>query len=307
MTRKKEMSVRLSIIIVSYNTCDLLKASVASIQSCLPADYSYEIHVVDNSSKDGSAEWLKERFHNGTNRFAYCLSQNLGFAAANMVAVSQSGGRNLLFLNSDAFLTDDSLPKAVEYLESNRDVFGLGCKLIGEKGTPGISFGRFPTLRLILWEMITFRFGKMRAVVPEGATNLREIDYPCGAFFLVKHDLFRELGGFDERFFMYFEEADLAKRAWVAGYRIVYFPQTTVKHIHGASCEEAARWKQVERFYRSWSQYSRIHHSRFHGTIMKFILAGRLLFRSGAALLAARFESAKSSRREAGTLWQAWV
>jgi GT2 family glycosyltransferase len=253
----------LSIIIVSYNTTDLLKRCLESLKLYLIGKVRFNVMVVDNKSTDGTRAWLPAyQAAHGWVR-TVLLDANVGFACANTIGIRRCSSRNVLLLHSDTYLIDDSLLLAVAYLDDRPEIFGCGCTLPDSNEKRDVSFGFFPTVSLVVREICTNRFNQLRGVVPGENEPVRPIDFPCGAFFLFKRDLFDKLGGLDERFFMYFEETDLAKRAWDKGYTITCFSPTRIVHVRGGSSGPDGN-ALTSIFYRSWKQSIRRFRQKQH-------------------------------------------
>jgi GT2 family glycosyltransferase len=225
----------LSIIIINYNTKKLTLECLESIFIFLGKKISFEVIVVDNDSHDGSQEALRKFGKDKDNVHIVESDTNLGTSKGNNIGIKKALGQQILVLNSDTYLIDDSIIQAVSYLQNKPDVFGCGCTLLNADGSIGISYGRFPELAVVFLETITWRFGRYRAIIPKHPSDIFSIDFPCGAFFLIRRDLLEKIGLLDENLFMYYEETDLAKRAKKAGYDIVHFGQARVVHLQGQS------------------------------------------------------------------------
>lgn len=228
-----------SIIIINHRTKDLTAACLDSLLSNLSG--SYEVIVVDNASGDGSLESLRGEY---ADRVTFIPSEeNLGFSKANNLAAKQAKGENLLFMNSDTLCKEDILPAMKEALSvSGVGLAGPRLLLADGKEQPA-SFGGFPTLFSIVFK----GFGKDSS--KEGP------DWISGAALAIKSDLFHRLGGFDESYFMYFEDIDLCLRAKRLGYSTVIVDMVDVVHLVSGS--PAPRRK--ESYYMSQDVYCRKH------------------------------------------------
>jgi hypothetical protein len=199
------------------------------------------------------------------------LDSNLGFGKANNEGLKIANGKNVLFLNSDTYFIDSSIIQLIEWLDRKEDAFGCGCLLLNPDLSNGVSYGMFPELLTVAMETVLNKFCHFRAITPQ-KTDIKEIDFPCGAFFLVKRQLLDIIGFFDDRFFLYFEETDLAKRAKNAGYKIYFYGKARVVHIGGAS--ESRRSPFITSMnYESWRKYLIKH----QGVIATFIVNKILL------------------------------
>jgi GT2 family glycosyltransferase len=268
----------LSIIIINFNTKKLTIECLESIFTFLDKKISFEVIVVDNDSHDGSQEALREFGKDRDNVHIIESDRNLGFAAGNNIGIKKAIGQQILLLNSDTYLIDDSLRQAMSYLESRPDVFGCGCMLLNADGSTGISYGRFPELGVVFLETITWRFGQYRAIIPLRPSDIFSIDFPCGAFFLVRRELVDKIGLLDERFFMYFEETDWARRPKKSGYCITYFGLTRVVHLRGQSAGSDEK-KPLQSpdlkvvMYQSWRHYLKKHSSGLEAALIGLLLS----------------------------------
>lgn len=233
--------MRLSIIIVNYNTKTLLSDCLCSILAVCRVD-SYEVIVVDNASKDGSVEMLKAEF--GWVR-VIASAENLGFGRANNLALELAYGEFILFLNSDTLLVNDAPQLMCSYMEQNPSVGVVGANLYRADMSPNQSFHYFHSLRTEFAGMWPDRIGvlldKKRVWFNESNTA-REINgYISGAGMMVRSETLRTLGGFDPDFFMYFEDMELCLRIRRSGMRIVSLGQARIIHLAGGSCAVSMR------------------------------------------------------------------
>lgn len=239
----------LSILIVSYNTKGLLLQTISSLQACLSKtpDISYEVIIVDNGSVDGSIEALKElRIKNKELRIIE-NDKNMGFGAANNIAAKKASGKYLLLLNSDTIVNSVDFKKLLSVMDERKDIGALTVKLnLPDGNIDPASHRGFPTL----WRSFTYysKLEKLTRYLPLinklfGGYHLthldlnteHEIDSPSGAFLLTRKEIYDKLGGFDEAFFMYGEDIDLAWRIKESGYKIWYYPSMSIIHIKGQS------------------------------------------------------------------------
>jgi GT2 family glycosyltransferase len=207
--------------------------------------------------------------------------KNLGFSGGNNLALRQAAGRHILLLNSDAYLIDDSLLKAIRFLDSRPTVFACAGMLLTEAGKPGISYGFFPSPWNLAKEVFTWRFAGLRAVIPKPDEPNHEVDFPCGAFFMMNASILQEIGEMDESFFVFFEETDLAKRARDMGYSIIYCNDVRAVHLGGQSTKKTSD-NMLEMFYLNWRRYLEKHHGPISSWAARRLLL--LFFRAGAFL-----------------------
>ncbi len=206
----------ISIIIVSYNTAKLTLDCLASLQT--EDGLGKEIFVVDNSSTDNSVALIAERFPH-VNLIAN--SQNKGFGAANNQALPHCCGKYIIFLNPDTALVKDTLQTAVSYMDENLHIGLAGAKILNPDGSlqPSVSY-KYPGEKFAKSELAGLA-GKIACVM--------------GAFMIARNDLIVELGGFDEDFFLYGEDQDLAWRIREKGFSIGYIEGAKVFHWGGQS------------------------------------------------------------------------
>ncbi len=231
-----------SIIIVNYRTRGLVKQCLKSIRLAAPR-LDYEVFVVDNASGDGSAEMIREYFPEVK---LFALPENIGFARGNNLAMKQAKGRYVFIHNPDAMLTPGALETMVGYMDRNPVVGMLAPKLMHPDRTRQDSAHRFPTpwipvyRRTVLGSLPRAKRALdnylMRGELGE---EIREVDWIEGAAMFVRRAAIDKVGMFDERFFIYFEDADWARRFWLAGWKVVYFPKATVIHYHRRESADA--------------------------------------------------------------------
>ena len=221
---------KLSIIILNYNTKELLKNCLDSIKKYRD-EVPLEVVVSDNSSTDGSPQMVKEKFPWVT----LLVGDNTSYSSGNNRARNIVKGELVLFLNSDTLIHKDTLKKTVEYLENNTEVGAVTCKLILGNGeldkdarrrfsTPWVSFNR-----LFLGRGGMYWYEDK----PEDLTH--EVDAIQGAYFLTRKALLNKVGWFDEHFIYDGEDLDLSFQIKKAGYKIIYYPEVSITHLKGAT------------------------------------------------------------------------
>lgn len=263
----------LSIVIISYNTKDLLRNCLNSV---IPQakEFKSEIIVVDNGSSDGSAAMVSTEFP-----FVILIQSkiNLGFGAANNVAFRMTHGRYLVLINSDAVLHPFALKRAFERIETNPKIGLGGAKLVSQNGSWQPSARMFPSLlNDFLYLTGTARkypsskfFGRADRTWTS-ADIPGETDWVPGAFSIVSHEALQNIGFFDERFFLYYEEVDLCKRLKLAGYSILYWPDVVVTHFGGESAKTLRQhqFSRVGMQLTLWSLRSMfLYYRKHHGAL----------------------------------------
>ena len=259
-----------SVIIVSFNTRTMLRESLESVDREVGA-LRVEVFVVDNGSADGSPEMVEKEFpHVQLIRSA----ENLGFGAANNLAIAAARGRYVVLLNSDAFLCPLSLQTAVEHMELSPRGALAGGQLVGRDRSWQPSARMFPhvitdafVLTGLAAKFPNSRFlGRFDRTWADPA-QASEVDWVPGAFSIIRTEVLRKVGSFDPRFFLYAEEVDLCRRIKKAGHQIWYWPDVQVVHIGGESSRRldeaglSAAGRQIVRWrMRSTLLYYRKHH-----------------------------------------------
>ena len=229
-------SLDLSVLIVNYNTAHLLKEMWDALMLS-KGDLSLQAVVVDNASRDESVAILRRDYP------AACLivnSENVGFGRANNQALAASAeSRYVMLLNTDAFVAADTLTKTVAYMDAHPDCGILGVRLVGREGELQPSCRYFPTpWNVFLARTGTARFFPKVRMVDDMNWNhatVRECDWVPGCYLLIRRALISEIGLFDPRYFLYYEELDHCFAARRAGWKVVFFPDTEVIHIGGES------------------------------------------------------------------------
>ncbi|MDH4321355.1 MAG: glycosyltransferase family 2 protein [Desulfobulbaceae bacterium] len=259
----------LSIVIVNWNTRDLLRNCLTSIADTVTG-LDYEVFVVDNASADDSVAMVREQF---PSVIVIANDTNRGFAAANNLAFRRMQGRYALLLNSDTVLTDGAISTLFGFMEENSEV-GMCCgQLLNEDGSRQNSIANFPSVwpllcnETLLRLLLPAKFPSKRQVYSEPV----EVDSCIGACMLVRKAAMDVVGLLDERFFFYFEETDWAYRFKKAGWRICLVPQARIYHLQGKSVGYSAKARIM--FHRSRSIYFKKWHPGQHGVMIAVIFA----------------------------------
>ncbi|MEX1033245.1 MAG: glycosyltransferase family 2 protein [Cellvibrionaceae bacterium] len=227
----------IDIVIVNWNAGSQLHECVDSVL-VQEEDVASQVIVVDNGSTDGSVDAIE-----GSRRVEIMrIGENLGFAAACNRGAAMAHAPYLLFLNPDTRLFAGSLAAPLAFMErrENGDVGICGVQLVDEEDQVSRTCARFPTLgRLTAGALGLDKLPGLRGaglrMTDWNHAETRAVDQVMGAFFLIRRDLFEELDGFDERFFVYFEEVDLSFRARQTGWRTIYFADAQAFHAGGGT------------------------------------------------------------------------
>jgi N-acetylglucosaminyl-diphospho-decaprenol L-rhamnosyltransferase len=290
----------LAIIIVSYNTCEMLRACLCSVYAGLsPIAIETQVWVVDNASSDGSPDMVRAEF---PRTHLLALERNLGFAGGNNVALRELGFGTpashqadlVFFLNPDAEVQDDTLTQMVTALRTSEKAGVVGARLIYPDGLFQQSAFHFPTL----WQ-IWFDFLPWPARLLDTPLNGRyprtlyqrgrpfAIDHPLGAAMMTRAEVVQQVGLMDEGFFMYAEEVDWCMRVRKAGWDIYCVPTAQVVHHAGGS----TRQFRDEMFVALWRSRFRLFKKHYG---FAFNLAARLLVQLGLRLEMRRARQSQS-------------
>ncbi len=255
----------ISVIIIYFNTKEIIKKSLESLYLSLNKDnLLFEVIVVDNASTDGSIELLEKLSLRYKNFVLIKNKKNVGYSKANNIGIKFSKGKYILLLNSDALVQEGlKFSSLINYLEQNKNCAGLTVKVVLPSGKIDPASHRgFPTL----WNSFCYfsRLERLFSKVPylnrvfggyhglgKDIRKVHRIDAVSGAFFLVKSAVIKKLGGFDEEFFMYGEDLDLAFRIKEANKYLVYYPKFSVLHLKYKSglSHESNTIRKKTRFY----------------------------------------------------------
>lgn len=276
----------LSIIIVNYNTKELLKQTIQSVIDTTK-NIQYEIIVSDNNSTDKSIEMIEKYFPEVK---LIKNKDNLGFPKGNNVAIKQALGRYILLLNSDTVVIDNCLEKCIKYMDLHNNIGVLGCKVALKDGQLDHACKRgFPTPEASLFYML-----KLHKLFPDNKKfgqytlsylhedEINEVDSLTGAFMMLKREVIDKIGLLDENFFMYGEDIDWCYRIKEAGWKVMYYPEAKIIHYKGASSKKK-RFKTLYEFHRAmilfYNKHYRLKYSIFVtmlvylGVYVKFILS----------------------------------
>jgi GT2 family glycosyltransferase len=266
------MKPSLDIIVVNWNSGDHLGRCMQSVQSaCKDGLELQQIVVVDNASSDRSAEGIEVT---GLPLRLISNASNRGFAAACNQGARDSSAEYLLFLNPDVRLLSDSLQAPIQFMQdpNNAGIGICGIRLLDDQGHLTRTCSRFPTPALFFsWMIGLDRFFPKRFVsppLPEADLNeSRTVDQVMGAFFMVRRAVFEALGGFDERFFVYFEDLDFSYRAMQDGWVSFYLASAQAHHV-GGGCSEQVKAKRLYYSLTSRILYCYKHFGRLSGAAL---------------------------------------
>jgi GT2 family glycosyltransferase len=240
----------LSVIILSYNTRDLLHDCLKSVLRSSRGKLRFETIVVDNASTDGSPEMIREEFPQVK---LIRSKKNLGFSGGNNLGIEKARGNLLLFLNSDTKLKPRAIKKAVCFMKRHPRAGAMTPKTMLFSGgmDPDCHRG-FPTP----WASISFFLG-LEKLFPKSKlfgryhqlyrnlNRVHEIDAGFGTFMIVRRDVIDQVGDWDDQYFFYGEDLDYFYRIKQAGWKVMFYPQNLLTHYKGASSGLRKESRQV--------------------------------------------------------------
>ncbi|HUY12652.1 MAG TPA: glycosyltransferase family 2 protein [Terriglobia bacterium] len=230
--------MKLSVVIICWNDLKVISNCLRSIFAGTRS-IDFEVIVSDNGSTDGSIEFIRQNYP------AVRVIENranLGFAKGNNVGITASRGEYVLILNPDTIIHDGTLDKWVAFADRHPEAGAFGCRVLNLDGSYQESARPFPTIR---GDWIAALYLRPLAYIsdvfiPDAYTGWkgdteRVVDWQSGCCVMFRGELLKRVGGFDEQFFYHYEEVDLCRRVWNAGYPLLFTPEVTITHLGGQS------------------------------------------------------------------------
>lgn len=277
--------MKLSVIIVNYNVKFYLEQCLLSVFKATK-NIATEVFVVDNHSRDGSVDYLTDRFPSVN---IISSNHNLGFARANNIAIRQCSGDYVLLLNPDTIVGENALDEVVAFMDAHPKAGGVGVCMLKVDGTPAMESRRgFPTPLTAFYKMsgLCARFPKSRrfghyymGYLPWSSAE--KIEVISGAFCMVRHEALDKIGLLDEDFFMYGEDIDLSYRLLKGGYENWYVP-ARILHYKGESTHKSS-FAYVHVFYDAMFIFFRKHYGHL-SLLFSVPVKGAILVKATAAL-----------------------
>ena len=267
----------LSIVIVTWNVKDLLRACLQSLQADCRATSALvaEIIVVDSASADGSAQMVRDEFPQVR---LIVSDQNLGYAGGNNMGVAAAQGRYLFLLNPDTVVKPGALACLVHYMDTQPQVGAVAPKLLWPDGAVQSSRRRFPTLGSLFWESTLWEqwfpnnpAARRYHCADRPTDQPQSVDWVVGAALVVRREAWAQVGPLEADFFMYFEETDWCRRAAGLDWQVHYLPQAQVIHYEGRSSEQVMAARAL-RFQRSKLRYTRKYFGRSWAAVLRLFL-----------------------------------
>lgn len=240
--------IDVSILIVHTFEKPLLRQTLRGIRRAAPK-IAYEVVVIDNNPSAGVEKMLKDEFQDV--RYVQNDS-NKGFGGGMNVGIRASRGRYVLIFNPDIIVQPDSLEKMVAYMDEHQDIGILGPKLLNPDGSLQYTCYRLPTLMLPVYRRTPL--GKLPfakkvieeyLMVHENHDVVVDVDAMIGAALFSRRSMLEEVDLFDERYFLYYEDNDLCRKFWEAGYRVVYYPDVFMMHYHRRATADGGLFQQI--------------------------------------------------------------
>ena len=275
----------LSIVIVTWNVRDLLENCLASIYR-ETRGISFEVFVIDNGSKDGTAQMVSSKFPTVK---LIRNTENKGFSYSNNLGIRKSRGRFILLLNPDTLIFRDTFLDTLIFMEHHPECGIAGIHLLNRDYTHQDSVRRFPkfldqALILLKLHLVFSQSRAMQRYVEKdfdylvdeygedkGEKNFEEVNQVMGAYFMVRREVFQKIGLLDERFFVWMEEVDFCKRAYDAGFKIYYTRDAKAMHYYGAAFKQISSLRKQMIFAHSIRRYFIKHHGIAQYALIAFL------------------------------------
>jgi GT2 family glycosyltransferase len=248
----------LSVIIINWNTRDLLCQCLEAVKTHAD-DLRLQIIVVDNHSSDRSPEMVEQDF---PDVLLIKNKENKGYGRAGNQGLKAAKGKYVLILNSDVKVNPHCLNEMFRFMESHPDVGASSCRLTFPDGSLQHSCRKFPDFKTYLLMLlgIRFLFPRMKLfreylMLDWDHSDIREVNQIMGSFLFLRRDVLNQVGGFDEQFWMYFEEVDLCLRIHKAGWKIMHDPHASAVHFLSKSSEQWGEIKKIKEYQKSLLKY----------------------------------------------------
>jgi len=301
--------VKLSIVILCWNDRKVILDCLRSIYSGTHS-VSFEAIVSDNGSTDDSVKEIREAFprtrvlENG---------RNLRFSKGNNEGIRASSGEFVLILNPDTIIHDGALDSLVAFAETHPEAGAFGCRVVNPDGSYQESGRPFPTVFRSWVAALCLRplahlssvFDSDQYTRWKGDTE-RQIDWQSGCCVLVRSELLKRLGGFDEQFYYYYEDVDLCKRVWDAGYPVLFTPQAVITHLGGQSTSRRFPLRfELDKYTNRYRYFYKYYGAEGARACRRVTLASLLLRKFGYALV--QLMKPSDSLRQRGELFRAAI
>jgi len=295
--------IDIAVIVVNWNAREDLRRCLQSLKSAPRPHVSHSVWVVDNASTDGSPALVASEFPDVR---LIVNDDNLGFSRANNQAIAQSaegGSRYVLLLNSDAQIHPGALDALAAWADAHPRAGVVGPKVLNPDGSLQHSCRRYPTLGAGFFRNTYLgrwfpnnKYAQDYLMTDFDHAEARPVDWVSGCAMLLRRELIAQTGALDERFYMYCEDVDICRRAWDAGWQVVYVPAAVVTHAIGRSSDKDAE-RMIWEFHRSWFAYDVKHHP--HGGPLRRAAVGAGLWLRAEVRVVKRRLAHRAARKQA--------
>ncbi len=303
--------IDLSIVIVNWNTRDLLAQCLQSVYETV-RELEFEVFVVDNASSDGSTTMVKKEFPQVK---LIENNENVGFARANNQAIAQSQGRYVLLLNSDTLVLPGAIDRVVAFMDQHWEVGAAGCAVLNPDGTlqlshkTAFSIGNELVYATFLGRFVAQRMPFPKDVLQHGqkpfVSEYLAVDAVSGAFLLVRREVMDEVGLLDERFFIYSEDDDWCFRIRQAGWQICYLLNVRIIHYGGQSTRQESA-EMFLQLYKNRFLFYRKNYGQLKASFLKwvFIAEAWVKLAAWAGVYLSRLGRRAVARERIWALWR---
>lgn len=263
-----------SIIVLNYKKKELTLACMASLYAQFVQEFTLnkvELIIIDNDSKDDSVNVINQEIlaKGYKNVLCYANEINAGFAGGCNKGATLANGEYILFLNNDTLVKDKGIFEMAHFMATHSDAAILGGQLKNENGTLQASTGKFYTL----WYAFLLLIGGQRwGLIDKSPKKIKKVDWVKGGMLMIRREIFKRLGGFDEKIFMYIEDMELCYRAASAGYSVYFYPNISVLHKDFGSSDKTFA---VVNIYKNLLYFYQKHRSKREYMIMKAMLVAK--------------------------------
>jgi GT2 family glycosyltransferase len=271
------MKPYLSIIIVNYQSSEVLANCLLSLEGC-KIDYSHEVIIYDNGPEDRGLGEISNKY---SNIRIIIAQRQVSFSEANNSAVRQSSGEMLLFLNPDTILNSTAINALINFSSSKPFCGAAGPRLINERGVQEMSYGKDPAIISEALSSLLHKFPTIAHKFSGKEAKAKPVDWITAAVILIKREAFEAVGGFDEKYPLYFEDSDLCRRIRMQGWAIFYLQYVSVIHLKGKSekidgATPNINNSRILKYRASQARYYHKHHGWFQNIILKAYLKIRM-------------------------------
>lgn len=245
----------LSIVIANWNTKEMIRQCVDSIFGTVSPELKYEVIVIDNASTDGSAGYLRTL---GDRITLISNDENLGYAKACNQGMKIASGKYVLLLGSDTIIQKGAVEKCVRFLDDNSPYGAVGCKLLNPDGSTQNSLKQFPGLKNAFYTYLSLDgLNKDYDMASFDYSSSIDADQIAATFLMVKTDILKQLNYFDESYRILYNDVDICRRIWKAGYKIFFIHDCSIIHYGSHSTKSAdfglrrIMYSDIYRYYKN--------------------------------------------------------